>query len=162
MPIWFEQVETVGNDFRDSRGWSLTVVYLVLLGGGQAPDRPDALWLNINSGESGKLCTELDLAYDHACLLETALERLCSKVQYSTLPLYLLPSSFTLSDIHKVFCCILGKAPPLRSLRNRFVDSGVLEDTGHKRHGSNRPATLYTIKRQAEAHLFNRLYQTTL
>ncbi len=161
-PSWLEQVETIGNDRRDSRGWSLTVVYFALLRDEPEKDLEDALWLDI--GIDSTACSEPklpSLAYDHERLLLSAIERLCSKVQYSTLPLYLLPEVFTLSEIKEVFNCILGKAPPMRSIRNRFVDGQILENTGEKRYGSNRPASLYRMKPCDTARLFNRMYQTT-
>ncbi|WP_373691401.1 hypothetical protein [Endozoicomonas sp. YOMI1] len=79
----------------------------------------------------------------------------------SALPVYLLPAEFTLSDIQNVFSVILDKAPPMRSIRNRFLNYNLLEDTGKKRYGSNRPATLYQTNQQSETWLFDRLYLTT-
>ena len=144
------------------RSWSLTVVYFALLRDEPEKDLEDALWLDIGIDTSA--CDNPsfpDLAYDHQNLLLSAIERLCSKVQYSTLPLHLLPEVFTLAEIRDVFNCILGKAPPMRSIRNRFVDGQILEDTGDKRHGSNRPASLYRMKTCETTRLFNRMYQTT-
>ncbi|MCL6271494.1 NUDIX hydrolase [Sansalvadorimonas sp. 2012CJ34-2] len=161
-PSWLEQVETIGNNHRDSRGWSLTVVYFALLRGEPEKDLGEAEWLDIGIQTTACHDPQLpDLAYDHQSLLLTAIERLCSKVQYSTLPLYLLPEVFTLSEIRDVFNCILGKSPPMRSIRNRFVGGNILEDTGEKRYGSNRPASIYRMKECDCAQLFNRLYQTT-
>ncbi|MTI12751.1 NUDIX hydrolase [Sansalvadorimonas verongulae] len=157
-PSWLEQVETIGNSMRDSRGWSLTVVYFALLRNEPALDSPDAQWLDVGT------CCKLqlpDLAYDHQSLLQSAIERLCNKIQYTTLPLYLLPDTFTLSDIKEVFQGTLGKAPPMRSIRNRFADETVVTDTGEKRYGSNRPATLYRLKGDNRHRLFNRLYEST-
>ena len=97
-PSWLEQVETIGNNQRDSRGWSLTVVYFALL-----PDsgehNPDAQWLTIATDALDQTKEENsfpELAYDHQKLLRSAVKRLRSKVQYTTLPLYLLPKTFTL------------------------------------------------------------------
>lgn len=157
-PSWLEQVETIGNSLRDSRGWSLTVVYFALLRDQPDQDKSDAQWLNVGT------CCDLqlpELAYDHQRLLQSAIERLCNKIQYTILPLYLLPNAFTLSDIKEVFQGILGKAPPMRSIRNRFASGEVVLDTGKKRYGSNRPATLYTLKEGNQHRLFNRLYEST-
>ncbi|CAM3664225.1 NUDIX hydrolase [Parendozoicomonas haliclonae] len=157
VPSWLEQVETIGNDSRDSRGWSLTVVYFALMRDEPEADTPDARWHDITPG--GELPA---LAYDHQILLKAAIERLCNKIQYTTLPLYLLPESFALADIRDVFQSLLGKAPPMRSLRNRFNEETVLEGTGEKRYGSNRPATLYRMKSEAVGkRMFSRLYEST-
>lgn len=154
---YYEQVRTLGNADRDSRGWSMTVVYYALLSH-QSSLKPsnDAHWVNISNGKP-----EEQLAYDHEKLVQEALCRLRSKIQYSSLPVYLLPKEFTLSDIQKVFSIILGKAPPMRSIRNRFLQGELLNDTRKQRRGSCRPAVLYEINRQSKTLLFDRLYLST-
>ena len=153
---YYEQVRTIGNANRDSRGWSLTVVYYALLNRSEQKCQDDARWIDIIDGKPKQA-----LAYDHEKLVIEALCRLKSKIQYSSLPVYLLPEEFTLSDIQKVFASILEKAPPMRSIRNRFLQGELLEETGHLRRGSCRPAALYRINRQSSTLLFDRLYLST-
>ena len=154
---YFEQVVTIGDNRRDSRGWSLTVVYYVLLRHNKAEVlSAGAQWLDIANGQPA-----IPLAYDHNQLVGEALERLKNKIQYTSLPLYLLPETFTLADIQQVFSIILGKAPPLRSIRNRFINGNLVEDTGKKRFGSNRPATHYRTSEQDSHRLFDRVYFST-
>ncbi len=160
---WLEQVETIGNDQRDSRGWSLTVVYFALVrspedGNNCREEIDEARWFDIPADCNAKLPV---LAYDHQKLLQAAISRLRNKCQYTTIPLYLLPVTFTLADIREVFESLLGKAPPTRSLRNRFLSGTILKETGEKRHGSNRPATLYRIGEDNGCRVFNRLYEST-
>ncbi len=156
-PGYLEQVASIGNHYRDSRGWSLTVVYCALLSADLTiSDSPSAHWCDIQDGSP--VCA---LSYDHAALVEEAIRRLQSKIQYTTIPLYLLPELFTLADIRDVFRIILGKAPPMRSIRNRFLTGNLLEDSGQKRRGSNRPASLYRLADLNCTRLFNRLYHTT-
>ncbi|GAA4649214.1 NUDIX domain-containing protein [Kistimonas scapharcae] len=156
-PGYLEQVASIGNHYRDSRGWSLTVVYCALLGADLAiSDSPLACWCDIQDGSP--VCA---LSYDHTALVEEAIRRLQSKIQYTTIPLYLLPELFTLADIRDAFRIILGKAPPMRSIRNRFLAGNLLEDSGQKRRGSNRPASLYRLADRNCTRLFNRLYHTT-
>ena len=156
QPSWLEQVETIGNNARDSRGWSLTVVYFALMRDEDGTDEPNAHWYSLPP--TGQLPP---LAYDHQLLLKAAIDRLRNKIQYTTLPLYLLPERFTLADIHDVFQSLLGKAPPMRSIRNRFNENNVLCNTGEKRYGSNRPASLYTIRAGTTDWMFSRLYEST-
>ncbi len=154
---YFEQVVTIGDNRRDSRGWSLTVVYYVLLRRNDAAVlSANAQWIDIAKGQP-----TTPLAYDHNQLVGEALDRLKNKIQYTALPVYLLPETFTLADIQKVFSVILGKAPPLRSIRNRFINDHLLEDTGQKRYGSNRPATLYRVSERGSHWSFDRLYLST-
>ena len=141
---YLEQVVTIGDPDRDSRGWSLTVVYYALLENNPEQQlSSDAHWVNLNTGQPEEL-----LAYDHNKLVLRAMERLKSKVQYSSLPVYLLPEEFTLSDIRDVFQGILEKAPPMRSIRNRFLKGDLLEETGMQRRGSNRPGGFIPIEQE--------------
>ncbi len=154
---YYEQVITLGDAKRDSRGWSMTVVYYVLLNSADNESlSDDCYWVNISNG-----VPEQSLAYDHKALVHQALNRLTSKVQYSSLPIYLLPDEFTLSDIQKVFTILLDKAPPMRSIRNRFLKGDLLENTGRLRRGSCRPAALYRINKNSDTLLFDRLYLST-
>ncbi|MGI9274220.1 MAG: NUDIX hydrolase [Endozoicomonas sp.] len=154
---YLEQVVTIGDPKRDSRGWSLTVVYYALLENNPKQQlSSDAHWVNLSAGQP-----EEELAYDHNKLVLRAMERLKSKVQYSSLPVYLLPEEFTLSDIRNVIQGILEKAPPMRSIRNRFLKGDLLEETGLQRRGSNRPAALYRLNKTSKTWLFDRLYVTT-
>ena len=156
-PSYFEQVVTIGDNQRDSRGWSMSVVYYVLVP--PCPDvelSEDARWINIQ-----KDTPTTPFAYDHNQLIKEALERLKTKIQYSVLPVYLLPETFTLSDIQKVFSVILDKAPPMRSIRNRFLSNDILQETDRKRRGSCRPAALYRLNADSQTLLFNRLYLST-
>ena len=49
------------------------------------------------------------LAFDHTKILVGCTERLKNKVLYTSLPIYLLPESFTLGELQKVYEIILGK-----------------------------------------------------
>ncbi|AMO56340.1 NrtR DNA-binding winged helix domain-containing protein [Endozoicomonas montiporae] len=157
-PGYMEQVATLGDSQRDSRGWSLSVVYYALIDCSNSERlHPDACWLPVSKDDVSK-----PLAYDHSRLVQQAFDRLKSKIQYSSLPVYLLPDTFTLSEIHSVFSAVLDKAPPMRSIRNRFLQGDLLIDTGLLRRGSNRPAALYKVNQHSEAWLFDRLYISTL
>ncbi len=156
QPSWLEQVETIGNNHRDSRGWSLTVVYFALMRDEEGSDERDAQWHSLSP--MGQMPP---LAYDHQQLLKAAIDRMRNKIQYTTLPLYLLPEHFTLADIADVFQRLLGKAPPIRSIRNRFNEASVLHNTGQKRYGNNRPATLYQVRKGTTDWMFSRLYEST-
>ena len=82
-------------------------------------------------------------------------------LQYSSLPVYLPPDAFTLSEIHGVFSAVLDKTPPMLSIRNRFPQGDLLIDTGKLRRGSNRAAALYKVNHHSQVWLFDRLYIST-
>jgi len=153
---YLEQLETVGNANRDPRGWSVTTVYFALipsahiqLKSGQGAT--DTQWVKVINGR-----VESPLAFDHADILSRSVQRLRNKVLYTSLPIYLMPESFTLGELQTVYEIILGQVIDSKSFRRRILTSDILEKTGEKRHVSKRPATLYRLKEAAEPHFFVR------
>ena len=153
---YLEQLETVGNGFRDPRGWSVTVVYFALIYcdsehlGGRNP-QDDVAWTAVDQA------LERELAFDHNYLLSRSLERLRNKVAYTAIPVHLLPESFTLTELKSVFEIILGRPMEKSAFRRRIREAGLLEAlSGQKRGGSNRPAQLYRVKPSFDGHFFAR------
>ncbi|MBF0188694.1 MAG: NUDIX hydrolase [Magnetococcales bacterium] len=153
---YLEQVATFGDGQRDARGWSLTVVTMALI---------DAASANFSSGETVQEtrwsavehCADLTLAFDHARLLEAAVQRLRAKVEYTALPIHLMPEAFTLSELQRVFEIVLGRRVEKASFRRRIREASILEAIpGEKRRGSNRPAQLYRVVEGEGAHFFPR------
>lgn len=77
-------------------------------------------------------------------VLDYALIRLRAKLGYSNIAFYLVPSTFTLSELQQTYETILGQPMDKRNFRRRMITSGILTDTREKRReGSHRPAALY-------------------
>ncbi len=57
------------------------------------------------------------LAFDHARILDTALERLRRKLACTNIGFELLPKKFTLSQLQRVHEAILGQAQDERNIR---------------------------------------------
>ncbi|PJG58103.1 NUDIX hydrolase [Aeromonas cavernicola] len=133
-----EQVCTLGNLARDPRGWSTALVYLCLVGPDINPVHGSWQPLNALPG--------LSLAFDHGQLIAKGLERLRIKSRYSTLPLQLLGSVFTLSEVQRAFEIILQTPMNTAAFRKRIHRANILVDTGHKRTGKQRPAILYRLE----------------
>lgn len=153
---YLEQVTTVGSKKRDPRGWSLTVVYLALISAEDLtltadPSSEEVAWIPV-----GEATVDIKLAFDHREILKQCLERLRSKVQYSSLPVHLLPEKFTLTELQRVFEVILEKAVEKKSFRRRILDSSILEETGEYKKGSSRPAKLYKLVDKGGSHFFPR------
>ncbi len=153
---YLEQVESFGSAKRDPRGWSVTVAYLALIASeditlSKDDSSEEVTWVAIEEVEK-----QFDLAFDHQQILETCYERLKSKVQYTSLPVNLLPNEFTLTELQKTFEIILGSNVEKKSFRRRMIDAEILEETGTMRTGSNRPAKLYRVKPNGESHFFPR------
>ena len=154
---YLEQVESFGGAKRDPRGWSVTVAYLALINSEEfklaSHDKSsdEVAWVPVET-----VIKEYQLAFDHLDIVLTCYERLKGKVQYTSLPVNLLPDEFTLTELQQIFEIILGTNVEKKSFRRRISDADILEETGSMRTGSNRPAKLYKVKPDGKNHYFNR------
>lgn len=158
---WLEQLYTFGDPARDPRTRIITVAYFALLPLevlSRAPlvrDDLELVELEVSwPGERGGAIsartgggTNLDLAFDHAEILGTAVKRLRGKLDYSTIAFALLPERFTLRDlqaVHEAILCVSMNKP---AFRRRMLDKGWIEGTGERELGTSyRPAELYRLK----------------
>ena len=101
----------------------------------------------------------LTLAFDHAELLEKALERLSTKARYSTLPLYLAEQELKLPELQRIYEVVLGNPLHKRAFRERILSAEVLEDTGIRIQGRGSPATIYRYQPDCAVRLFDRMMQ---
>jgi 8-oxo-dGTP diphosphatase len=153
---YLEQLGSFGNATRDPRGWSATHVYFALMASDEVSLRPggnapDTRWFAVR-GEG----IRASLAFDHAELLRAALARLRSKVEYTSLPVFLLPGEFTLTQLQRIYEVILGRELEKKAFRTRVLAADILEAVPRRQSGANRPAQLYKLKRRRQAHIFSR------
>lgn len=154
---YLEQLGSWGGIDRDPRGWSTTHVYFALI------PTPETLSAGGNAADAAWLAVEGDgvraqLAFDHAELLAAALVRLRNKVEYTSLPVQLLPAEFTLSDLQQVFEIVLGRPVEKSAFRTRMMAAAFLEEVPRRREGANRPAQLYRQKKTGEVVYFPRTF----
>ncbi|HEV2518543.1 MAG TPA: NUDIX domain-containing protein [Devosia sp.] len=151
---YLEQLASFGGATRDPRGWSLSVVYMALILADRVTLRSGA---GTTEAQWFQADTKVSLAFDHRDILGAALDRLRSKVGYSTLPAHLLPEAFTLGELQAVYEGILGRALEKSAFRKRIAEADFVEPiTGEMRRASNRPAQLYRLKRARHTTLFDR------
>ena len=108
-----------GNASRDPRGWSATHVYFSLI----PPDAADRNWDELADTHWSTLQLETtgeQLAFDHAMLIRHALTRLRNKVEYTSLPAFLMPHEFTLTDLQTMYETILARRLEKKAFRTRF------------------------------------------
>jgi len=153
---YLEQVATFGGTKRDPRGWSVTVAYFALISAEELTlkgneSSEEVAWVPVK-----ELRSNYQLAFDHQTILDACYNRLQGKVQYTSLPVNLLPEEFTLTELQVTFELLLEKDVEKKSFRRRILDADILEETGSMRTGSNRPAKLYRVKQGSESHYFNR------
>ena len=139
--VFLEQLYTFGRPDRDPRERVITVAYYALI-------PSDRLQIRAATDAEAVGWFALDeippLAFDHQQILDLALDRLRSKLDYSTIALQFMPQEFTLTELQSVYELILGEPIDKRNFRKRILALQAIEDTGHeRREGAHRPARLY-------------------
>ena len=89
---------------------------------------------------------QLNLAFDHHKIINVALERLRQKTLYSMVPVFCLPTLFTISDLKQVIETIIEKPIQRKSLMRRVEASGMFEEVDEKAATGKRMAQLYKLK----------------
>lgn len=139
---YLEQVETLGNKHRIPHSWSVTINYYCLVSQSDTPENwasDKAKWIPYAD------LNEADIAFDHRDVIESCLQRFQNKSLYTSLPIFLLPQEFTLTELQKTYEIVLGFKIEKKSFRRRLLDAGFLEETGNIRRASHRPALLYRL-----------------
>jgi len=138
--VFLEQLYSFGEPQRDPRGRVITVAYYALIASEQldllpGADAAEAHWLPAN---------ELpQLAFDHRKIVDYALERLCSKLEYTTVGFQLLPEKFTLTQLQEVYEAILGKRLDKRNFRRKVALLHILKPLREWRSTGRKPAQLF-------------------
>jgi len=139
--VYLEQLFTFGDPDRDPRGRTVAVAYYALTPPAElraSTDAANAAWHPAAAAPK--------LAFDHAKILKTGLQRLRAKLGYSTVGFELLPRQFTLPELQKLYEAILERPLDKRNFRKKILSLGMLKSEGQKRaHGAHRPAQLYSF-----------------
>lgn len=146
--VYLEQLYTFGKPARDPRTRVITVAYFALVPyeavrqPKAGDDAAETSWFSVYRLP--------ELAFDHREILDYALTRLRYKLEYTIVGFKLLPHTFTLSELQRVYEIILGEALDKRNFRRKILSAGILEVTGQKTSdGEGRPAQLYRYKDDA-------------
>lgn len=144
--VFLEQLYTFGAPERDPRGRVVSVAFYALVRPDQHPAKGDtdaceAAWHSADSLP--------DLAFDHAEILNCALERLRGKIRWQPIGFELLPKRFTLSQLQALYEAILGRSLDKRNFRKKLLafDFLVALDE-YTSGGAHRPAQLYRFDRR--------------
>jgi 8-oxo-dGTP diphosphatase len=153
---YLEQLGSWGSATRDPRGWSATHVYFSLMSADDVELRAggnanDTRWFPVDSQR-----VKEKLAFDHAEILKAAVIRLRSKVEYTSLPAFLMPHEFTLTELQKIYETLLGRPIEKKSFRTRVLATNLLEEVARRKAGANRPAQMYRLKNRRQPVFFSR------
>jgi len=150
---YLEQLGSWGSAARDPRGWSATHAYFALIPASAVGLAADAQWFRLE-GTSVKP----KLAFDHGTILTTAVQRLRNKVEYTSLPAYLMPEEFTLPELQRTYEIVLDRPLEKSAFRTRMLSADLIEPVAKMRKGPNRPAQLYQLKAAAAPVYFARTF----
>jgi 8-oxo-dGTP diphosphatase len=153
---YLEQLGSWGGADRDPRGWSTTHAYFALI---PAPD-PSARGASESDWFAADEAARKRLAFDHGVILTAALERLRGKVEYTSLPAFLLPEPFTLPELQRTYELVLGRALDKSAFRKRMLDGGFLEEAGMVEGGFGRSAMGYRVRDRERAAVFPRTFRS--
>ncbi|NEW06403.1 NUDIX hydrolase [Paenibacillus sp. SYP-B3998] len=97
-------------------------------------------------GKARKLTREVihsqGIAFDHAKMIQYAIERLRNKIEYTEIIFNLVPPLFTLSGLQQVYEVILGKELLAAAFRRKIADM-VAETNEYTKDAGHRPSKLY-------------------
>lgn len=138
-PRYLEQLYTFGDPDRSPGERVVSVVYWALVHSDEverAVSDENVRWFDEDDLP--------DLAFDHAAIIEYALRRLRTKLEYSGIAHALLGETFTMAELRGVHEAVLRKRLDPANFRRTMESSGTLVDTGERLAGTrHRPPALY-------------------
>jgi 8-oxo-dGTP diphosphatase len=148
--VYLEQLFTFGDPARNPTAHVVSTAYFALLPASRAELNPgskyaQAAWFAVDHLPA--------LAYDHKRVAAVALERLRAKIEYTNVAYGLLPRSFTLGELQRVYEVIRGVPLDRRNFRKKILERGLLRPLARVRRGAHRPAALYAFRQRRLALL---------
>ncbi|WP_027211397.1 NUDIX hydrolase [Burkholderia sp. WSM2232] len=154
-PRYLEQVKTFSGRRRDpTRGFTVAISHVALV----PYEELVAECAQVLSFYDVDALPEL--AFDHNEQVAEAVTRVRNKSSYSTLPCWLLPEKFTLTQLQRTYEQIFGEAVSRGTFRTRLGlrvgdvqageaadEAGVIIATDEFQGGAQRPARLFRVDR---------------
>ncbi len=118
-----EQLETRSDPARDPRERVLSTAYLALLTADTDPVLPPGTcWHRVEDLPA--------MAFDHASIVDSAVERLRGKLSYTTIAVALAPPQFTIATLRSIYAAALGHDVSPTNLQRVLSRRGALEPVG--------------------------------
>jgi 8-oxo-dGTP diphosphatase len=140
--LHLEQLAAYGAPDRDPRGRVVSVAYLAIAPALPIPtagsDAQRAFWAPVDEVRG-------TLAFDHDEILDDAVERARSRLEYTTLATVFCGQTFTISDLRNVYEVVWGVPLDPRNFSRKVINTdGFVRPTGARRvPETGRPAALY-------------------
>jgi len=156
---YLEQLGSWGSATRDPRGWSATHAYFALIPSEGVVLVKGANAANVAWFEVDRLLQRMVLlAFDHGEILRAAVERLRGKVEYTSLPAFLLGEPFTLPQLQHAYEVVLGRIVDKSGFRTRMMSADFLEEAGLVETASRRPPMSYRLRDRSQPVYFPRTF----
>lgn len=140
-PSYLEQLYTFGRPDRSPGERVISTIYTALVRShevAQTHETENVGWFEADPEHLPSL------AFDHAEIVDYALWRLRTKVEYADVALHFLGERFTLAQLREVYEAILGRPLDPANFRRRVEASGSIVATEeHLTGGRHRPPRLY-------------------
>jgi 8-oxo-dGTP diphosphatase len=150
--LFLEQLYSFDAIDRDPRGRVVSVSYYALIN----PHKFEIVVGNMANDVKWFPIHKLPkLGFDHKQIFKLAEQRLKAKILYNPIGFELLDDTFTMTELHELYECILGLEIDRRNFRRKIIDSEYIVPTGQKREGlKNRHPDLYKFNKQLKQNNF--------
>ncbi len=148
-----EQLRTYGAPDRDPRMRIVSVAYLALVADLPAPvggdDAAEARLWPVAEVEQGRPT----VAFDHRTIIKDAIERIRSKIEYTSLATSLVPEPFTIGDVRRVYEAVWGVSLHHANFRRKVLATpGFVAPTGEMASTGRGWSELYRRGGAAQLH----------
>lgn len=162
--MFLEQVRAFGKPGRDPRTRVISVAYYALVRPTLVPliraggDVSHAKWFDVaelssrRSSRKLKAGPRVALAFDHAEIIDAALDRIRADLDRTAISFELVPETFTIQELRAVHETIRDEPLDPGNFRKRFlrmIEDGVIEPTRGKRPTASKPASVYRFVRKS-------------
>jgi 8-oxo-dGTP diphosphatase len=140
--LHLEQLKAYGAPDRDPRGRVVSVAFLAIMPDLPLPtagsDASSAAWAPVDKARG-------TLSFDHDQILDEAVERARTRLEFTTLATTFCPAAFTIGDLRNVYEVVWGRSLDPRNFNRKVLNTpGFVEPTGDRRTPEvGRPAALY-------------------
>ncbi|WP_341663875.1 NUDIX domain-containing protein [Vibrio sp.] len=150
-PNYISEPMVDGNPKRDPDGWSVTIAHYALVNRANIEQidncglgQEHLKWFPLNT----ILDNQMELAFDHAELIQLAWKKLRAAVEYTSVALFTLDKEFLVSDIIAAYAKF-GVEVNRMTVKRRLIDTGVIV-SANKMASTNRgkggkPAQVYSL-----------------